>query len=363
MKLLKLHIGLVMLLLMCYGCAKKAPDVVTQTEPYCLDADFREEINLETVKVKAVTDAIHLTGLVESNPDNVVHFVSLVDGIIAQTYFSLGDEVRKGQVLAELQSTELSSLQSELRNVRSQIQVAEKNLQSMQSMYDDGIASQKDLLEAQTQLDIYTSKAQKIKDNLNFFSGSAESGVFQIKAPTSGIITSKSIATGTQITSDAESLFTISDLREVWVMVNIYATNVQHIDTGMPVEIKSLSYPDSIFKGEISAISQVLDQDAKVLKARTVLDNTDLKLKPGMLVDVVALKDRNRDALSIPTEALVFDNNRNYVVLYRDDCDMEIREIEMLSANNGMTYLKDGLAENDQIVSKNALLVYEQLNN
>lgn len=363
MKLLKHYIWAGALLLNFFGCDNKAPDVVVEGEPYCLDESFRDQIHLETVRKQAVTDGIHLTGSVESNPDNVVHFVSLIDGIISKTYFSLGDEVRKGQVLAELRSTELSSLQSDLRNVRSQIQVAEKHLQSVQSMFDDGISSEKDLLEAQTQLDIYKSEEQKIKANLQLFSGSAESGVFQIIAPTSGIITSKSIATGTQITSEGEPLFTISDLREVWVNVNIYATNVQHIDTGMPVEIQSISYPDVVFKGEISAISQVLDRDAKVLKGRIVLDNSELKLKPGMLVDVVAFKDRNMDAVAIPTKAMVFDNNRNYVILYRDDCDLEIREIDILSANNGKTYIKDGLVENDRIVSKNPLLVYEQLNN
>ncbi len=363
MKLLKHLILSGLLLFVCIGCDEKAPDVVTQAESYCLDERFRQQITLDTVEMRAVTHAIPLTGRVEDNPDKVVHFVSLIDGIISKTYFSLGDEVRKGQVLAELRSTELSNLQSELRNMRSQIQVAERNLQSVQSMYDDGISSERDLLDAQTQLDIYNSKAQKIKDNLALFSGSAERGVFQIKAPMSGIVTSNFISTGTQITSEGEPLFTISDLREVWVMVNIYATNVQHIDAGMAVEIKSLSYPDLTFEGEISAVSQVLDKDAKVLKARIVLDNSDLKLKPGMLVEVVALQKRNMEAIAIPTHALVFDNNRNYVVVYKDDCDMEIREVDILSASNGLTFIKDGLSESDRIISKNALLVYEQLNN
>src|SRR5690554_5553186 len=213
MKLLKHYIWAGALLLNFFGCDNKAPDVVVEGEPYCLDESFRDQIHLETVRKQAVTDGIHLTGSVESNPDNVVHFVSLIDGIISKTYFSLGDEVRKGQVLAELRSTELSSLQSDLRNMRSQIQVAERNLQSVQSMYDDGISSERDLLDAQTQLDIYNSKAQKIKDNLELFSGSAERGVFHIKAPTSGIVTSNSISTGTQITSEGEPWSTMSDLR------------------------------------------------------------------------------------------------------------------------------------------------------
>lgn len=346
-----------------FGCGEKETELPERQEVFCLSAEFKEETAIKTVSKESVTDGIHLTGAVESNPDKVVRFISLVDGIISKTYFSLGDEVKKGQVLAELRSSELSGLQSELRNVRAEARVAEKHLESVQAMFEDGIASQKDLLEAQIQLEIQQSEERKIKSNLELYSGSEESGVFQIKAPISGVITSKSISEGTQISGDDEPLFTISDLSDVWVMVNIYAANVQHIDTGMKVNIQTLSYPDTVFEGEINRISQVLDEDSKVLKARIVLDNSDLKLKPGMLVDVIALKERNMEAVSIPTNSLVFDNNQNFVVVYKDDCDMEIRKVEILTASNGFTFLKDGLSENEKIITKNPLLVYEQLNN
>lgn len=346
-----------------YGCDEKSPQVIAEKQGYCLDEKFKGKLEFQPATMQPVTEGIHLTGAVEANPDNVIHFISLVGGIISKTYFSLGEEVQKGQVLAELRSTELSSLQSEYSNIDAQIKVAENRLQSVQSMYEDGIASERDLLEAQSELNIQKAEKQKVTSNLNIYSASAERGVFQIKAPTSGIITSKSIASGTQITAEGDPLFTISDLNEVWVMVDIYATNVQHIETGMEVNISILSYPDTTFKGKIGAISQVLDSEARVVKARVVLENEGLKLKPGMMVDVIALKDKKMDAIGIPTNSLVFDNNKNFVVIYKDDCDLEIRNIEILSSNNGTTFIESGIAENDKVVSKNQLLVYEQLNN
>lgn len=348
---------------MFFGCGEKEPELTVQRESYCLSAEFKEQTDIKTVSKEPVTDGIHLTGTVESNPDKVVRFTSLVDGIISKTYFSLGDEVKKDQVLAELRSSELSGLQSKLRNVRAEARVAEKYLESVQSMFEDGIASQKDLLEAQIQLEIQQSEERKIMSNLELYSGSEDGSVFQVKAPASGVVTSKTISDGTQISADGEPLFTISDLSDVWVMVNIYATNVQNIDTGMKVTIETLSYPDTVFEGEINRVSQVLDEDSKVLKAGIVLDNTDFKLKPGMLVDVIALKERNMEAVLIPTNSLVFDNNKNFVIVYENDCNMEIREVEILTANNGFTFLKSGLSENEKIITKNPLLVYEQLNN
>ncbi len=363
MKITKHIIWAILAVVLFYGCKEKSPPVVSEKQGYCLDERFKERLEFTVAKMQPVTEGIHLTGIVETNPDKVIHFISLVSGIISKTYFSLGDEVRKGQVLADLRSTELSSLQSEYKNIDTQIKMAENRLRSVQSMYEDGIASERDLLEAQSELNIQKAEKQKVTSNLNIYSASAERGVFQIKAPTSGIITSKSIASGTQISAEGDPLFTISDLSEVWVMVDIYATNVQHIETGMDVDISILSYPDITFKGKIGAISQVLDSEARVVKARVVLENENLQLKPGMMVDVVALKDKKMEAIGIPTKSMVFDDNKNFVVVYKDDCNLEIRQIKILSSNNGTTFIESGVSENDQVVSKNQLLVYEQLKN
>ena len=332
-------------------------------DSYCLDESFKSKVEFERPKKKMVTEDIHLTGAVESNPDKVVHFMSLVDGIISNTYFLLGDHVLKGQVLAELQSAELSDLYAQSKVIESQLEVAEENLKATQSMFNDGISSQRNLLEARSELAILKAEKEKIATILNLFSASPNQGAFQIKASHSGIVTTKSIASGTPISAGGEILFTISDLSEVWITMNIYASGIQDIVIGMEVAVQTLSYPDKTFNGTISAISQVLDEEAKVLKARMVLPNADLKLKPGMLVDVIALKKSNMEALSIPTGTMVFDNNQNYVVIYKDDCEIEIRKVEILSKGNGSTFIAKGLKESDILISKNPLLVHEQIKN
>ncbi|MDX1364350.1 efflux RND transporter periplasmic adaptor subunit [Arenibacter latericius] len=346
------------------SCADTVPPPKhSEIDPYCLNDNFKSKIAITAPTLKMVAEDIHLTGAVEPNPDKIVNFMSLVDGIISKTYFSLGDEVKKGQVLAEMRSADLADLYSQSQSINAQIRVAEETLKATQSMYDDGISSKKNLLSVQSELAILKAEKEKINANLRLFSASPEKGVFKIKAPHSGIITSKAIATGSSISAGGETLFTISDLSDVWVNVNIYASNVQDISTGMPVSIKTLSYPDETFEGTIAAISQVLDEEAKVLKARMVLPNPDLKLKPGMLVDVFALKERNEEALSIPTDTMVFDNNQNYVIVYNDDCDIEIRKVAILTKGNGTTFIADGLEESDKIISKNQLLIHEQIKN
>jgi membrane fusion protein, heavy metal efflux system len=360
----KLTVSGLLIFITISGCGNKnSIENASDTDRYCLEADFKQKIEIIQPELSQITEHIPLTGTVETNPDKVVHFVSLVGGIISNTQFSLGDKVTKGQVLAELRSTELSALHSELITLQSQIGVAENRLQSVQSMFDDGISSQKELMEAQSELNILKAEKEKVTSNLKIFSASTEKGIFQIKSPTSGIVTAKSISAGTNISSESEPLFTISDLSEVWVLVNVYATNLQNIKTGMPVNIKTRSYPDEVFSGEITSISNVFDAEANVLKARVVLQNKDLRLKPGMLVDVTAIKHHEIKAFAIPTRSLVFDNNQNFVVIYNNDCDMEIRQVAIHSESNGTTYIESDLNENEKVIARNQLLIYEQIKN
>src|SRR5690606_17499635 len=143
----------------------------------------------------------------------------------------------------ELQSAELSDLYAQSKAIESQIEVAQENLKAAQSMFDDGISSQRNLLEARSELAILKAEKEKIATTLSLFSASPEKGTFQIKASHSGIVTAKSIATGTPISAGGETLFTISDLNDVWITVNIYASGIQDISIGMEVSIKTLSYP------------------------------------------------------------------------------------------------------------------------
>lgn len=344
------------------SCGKTEKETTVATKP-CLDENFQAKLAFVTPELKAVSEGIHLTGSIESNPDKVVDYVSLVSGIITKTSFSLGDRVQKGQVLAELKSASLTELQSESQSVNAQIKIAERKLTSVQSMFADGIASQRELTEAQNELEILKAQKTRAASNMSLYNASDAKGVFQIKAPASGIITEKNISTGTQITDGTGSLFTVADLTEIWVMVNVYATNVRNVEVGMDVNITTLSYPDETFHGRITNLSQILDEEARVLKARVVLPNPNFKLKPGMLVDVTTNKKTGSEALSVPTDALVFDNNQNYVVVYKDNCNVAIKKVNVVASNYGTTFFSGDLQTTDKIISKNQLLVYERFKN
>lgn len=332
-----------------------------QSDTFCIDEDFEKKITFSEAKLEEVKEAIHLTGSVEVNPDKEIHFSSLVSGLVVNTFFSLGDKVQKGQLLIEMRSAELSLLQAELASIRAQIKVAERELISAKSMFEQGLNTEKDYLQAQSELISLQANENRINSDLALYHASSEKGVFQIKAPQSGIVTAKNVNSGMTVSASGELLFSIADLHDVWVMADVFSTNVQHIQAGMKVRMTTSSYEGKVFVGEVATISSVLDEASKVLKARIVLNNDEQLLKPGMLIDLHALKEANGKAIAVPTSALVFSDNQNYVVVYKAACDVEVRKVTIQAKNQFQTYISDGLKAGEKIISTNQLLVFEAI--
>ena len=353
---------LAFLLILVSSCSQNNKQVtVVEETGFCLNNFMKDDIVKVPVKKSPISESILLNANVESNPDKKVHFVSLVSGVVTKTYFTLGEEVKKGQLLLEMMSSELSSLSSQKISLQSQILVAQRELESVQEMHIDKIASQRDLMEAQSNLDILKAELQNANAQLNMFSASSDRGVFQVKAPTSGTIISKNIASGMQISAESDPLFTISDLSEVWIMANIYAGNIPYVKKDMSVEITAVAYPGELFSGKISAISQVFDSNERVLKARIVMDNADGKLMPGMLVDAKVEKEDGILGNAAPINALIFDDNQHFLVLYKSDCDIEVRKVTPNVQNNTHVFFENNIEEGEQIIVKNHLLIYNHL--
>jgi len=360
----RIIIPLAALLLAACSQKEEKTKAVTEPEKFCLTPALKEKVEIVTLHEQPVNETFMLTGSVTYNADNVVKFSSLIEGIVTNTFFSLGDYVKKGQTLAEVRSTELNGLEAQKKTIESQLLVAKRQLESAKSMYKDGIASQKDLIEAQSQADVLKSSLDNVNSNLSLFSASPEKSVFRIIAPTDGYVISKNMSSGMQISDNTEALFTISNLKELWVMVNIYTAYLQDINVGMPVTIKVPGYPNQTFKGKIETLSQVFDADEHVLKARIVMKNEDLKLKPGMSADIILNKKSDGSRMvAAPAKALIFDNNQNYLLVYKNDCTLKAVNVQTAGANDSLVYIKSGIADGDKIISKNQLLIHEKMKN
>ncbi len=350
-----------------WGCqsTKNEEQAILSTKGFCLSADFKNQIKIDSIKKRAVSEQIALNGVIQYDQDELAALKSPIPGIVQSVSFKMGDYVEKGQVLVSLKGTSVNDLGKELRELENSKRLTERKLESLHSLLKDGMASQRELEEMESALKAIEIGIRNVKANMNLLNGSLENGMFYIRAPKAGYIVDKKVSPGMTVGDDTE-LLSVSKLNEVWVSVNIYANNLPFVKNGASVKITTLAYKGESFEGYIDQVANFFDPDERVVKARIKLLNKDLRLKPGMSVDVLvekAVSGQEEHMLAIPKDAIILHNNQNFVVLYKNDCDLAVKPVDIVAENETYAFIKTGMAEGDQVMTENELIVFDELIN
>ena len=143
-------------------------------------------------------------------------------------------------------------------------------------------------------------------------------------------------------------------------MANVFEADIPKVKEGYKVKITTLAYPDKEFTGTIEKMSEVLDPVNKVLKVRIRLQNEGYLLKPEMFTKVIVNNTENKKAIAIPSSAIVEESGKSYIVIYKNDCDLKVVDIEILKQVDKITYIKSGINAGEKLVTKGALLIYDE---
>lgn len=343
------------------SCGSSAqPDETTTSERH--ESNLLATAHVDTAHVENAVNELNLTGKITFNQDQVVKVFPLVGGHIESIKADLGDFVRKGQTLAIIRSGDLADLEQQGIAARGQLSVAQKNLQVTEDMANAGLSSQRELVASKEQLLAAKGEVNRVNERRQILGGNGS--VYVVKAPMSGFIVEKAASPGMELRSDdPENLFTISNLDRVWVMANVYESDLANVHEGDPATITTLSYPDKVFRGHIDKIFNVLDPESKTLKVRVTLYNADYRLKPEMFANVSITYAGHDKRVTIPAKAVVFDKNRNFVVVVNRENHPIVREVDVYKSVGDKTFLSGGLAPGDRVVSTNQLLIYNALGN
>jgi membrane fusion protein, heavy metal efflux system len=343
------------------GCHENA-NVKENKTAFCLTELMQKKVTVETVKPQTVKNVIALSGKIEANEDKWVKVYPVVGGIVEEMKVQLGDYVKKGQELAVIRSSEIADFQSQLSYAQSNVKITEKNLSSVKEMFKSGLATEKDVLSAETDLEKAKSDLNRIRQT-NAIYGSKGNAIQTITAPVSGYIVEKNVTDKMQYRVDAAApFFIIANLDEVWVMANVFETDIAKIKEGYDADINVIAYKDKVFKGKVDRIFSMLDPQSKVMKVRVKIQNTDMLLKPEMFAQINIKYEESKVQLpAIPAKAVIFDKNKYYVIVYKDKCNLEIREIELFQTVGDTSYIKSGLSNGEKIISEYQLLVYDAL--
>jgi cobalt-zinc-cadmium efflux system membrane fusion protein len=344
------------------ACTEKS-EKKEERQQYVIPDSLLKTLKIDTVKTCPLVDALTLTGTVDFNQDKQVNIYPLVSGNVEDVKVQLGDYVQKGQTLAIIKSSEMAGYSNSLINAQTNLAVAKKNLDAQNDLFKSGLASQLDVNSAEAAYQQAVAQLEMVERILKINSNNTQ-GNYIIKAPISGFIVQKNVTNNTAIRTDnGNNLFTISDLKDVWIYANVYESNISKIHLGDPVDVTTISYPNRIFKGRVDKMMNVLDPTNKVMKVKVVLPNADYALKPQMFASILVTNKENKQAICISSKALVFDNSRYYVLKYQGNGIAIITPVEIINTIGDKTYIASGIEVGDQIIASQAILIYDTLNN
>lgn len=349
-------------LLLLAACEHKTE--TTETKKFVLSDTMMHMMAVDTVRDCNIASEVALTGEVASNENSVVKIFPRGSGQVMQASPSLGDHVVRGQVLAIIRSADVAGSYADLASANADIAIAKRQMDNQAALYRNGISSEREYNEAKENYQKALATRNKVQSTIRINGGGSAnaSGTYTLTSPIDGYIVEKKVAAGNYIRSDAaDNLFTISNLKDVWVYANVYEADIPKVKEGYEARVRAAAYPDRDFYGKVDKIGQVLDPQSKALRVRITLDNSEGLLKPDMFARVMISNKENQRATCIPTQAIVSQEGKQYVVVYHRRDSLDIAEVHVIKTVGDQTFIADGVHPGEVVVTKEQLLIFNQL--
>lgn len=296
------------------------------------------------------------------DPLNKVEVKSTVSGRVVALHVREGDQVRRGDLLAEVepdvtQAQSLSEVNTAVDQSELKLRDAERALAAQQRLADAGLLGSESLREFQTARDLAAQDLEAARTRYRIVEAhgipiSAKgSQVARVAAPMDGVVIQRGVELGETVTSGVSSfnagtvLFTVADLASLVIKVNLNEVDIAKVSTGQPVRVTLDAYPQKAFSGRVRFVAPAatLADKIKVFETEIALDQLDPSFRTGMSANVEILGERRDHSLSIPLEAL--QRREGAVVAYRLKKDVADKQIEKartgLSGKNKYTWLAE----------------------
>lgn len=347
-------------LLFLAACSEQAKEV-PKDEKFELTDSLIKRLAIDTVKGANNQTDVNFSAKITANEEKMAKIYPMVSGTVQNVPVKLGDRVSKGQVLATMSSAEMAGFDKEAISSGAELSNARRQAKLTADLYQSGLASALELEQAQNDLKVKEAEDKRSRAILNL-NGGNKNGVYTLKSPLTGFIIEKNVSSSMQVRPDHDqNLFTVADLSDVWAMINIYESDISKINEGDDVDISLVSYPDKSFKGKISKIYNMLDNESKVMNARVVISNPGFLLKPGMMATVQIATKSGIKLPSVHVNCLIFDNNKYYVLVLDPAKKIRIQEIEVSRKFEDKAYISKGLNPGDRVVASKQLFLYDSL--
>ncbi|QSI32132.1 efflux RND transporter periplasmic adaptor subunit [Variovorax sp. RKNM96] len=260
---------------------------------------------IESADPARIKTSLQLPGEIKFNEDRTAHVVPRVAGVVDSVSANLGQEVKRGQVLAVLSSPGLSEQRSALQSAQRRLELARTTYEREKKLWEEKISPQQDYLQAQQAMQeaqIAVANANQKLLALGATPGSAALGRYELRAPFDGMVVEKHISLGESV-GEAVNVFTISDLSTVWAEISVAANNLNLVRIGEPVTIRSSAF-DQTASGTVSYVGSLIGAQTRTATARVTLTNPQRVWRPGLFVNVELVASEADAPVTVSADAV-----------------------------------------------------------
>lgn len=360
------------LAVMSTACSEKpapAPETKEVVDPnlVTLTKELAANVRTGAVEELAFIDTLRIPGRIQVDEQYESRAGASITGRISTLDVNLGDEVKAGQRLATIKSTELAQYQLSYIKASQQMQLQTKAVDRAKQLLEADVISLAELQRREGELNAANAELNAARDQLLVL-GMAPASISQLGLHNSGMSTSQvnSKITGTviarkarlgQVVAPAEELFVVADLSHVWAVAEIPEQQIAHIKEGQSLDIEVPALDDAELTGTLAFVGDIVNPATRTVMARANISNDKMLLKPDMLITIL-LEAKPEKVIAIPSTAVVRENNADHVFVQT----LKPTQYKLLPVTLGRTYqgkreVLQGLQPGDQIVLDGAFHV------
>lgn len=322
---------------------------------------------------RRVETAVPLTGEVAFDERRVAHLSPQAEGVIRKVRVGLGEKVKKGQALVELESIGLGEAESDWLEAQATLRLAKKNMDRQAELREATITSEREYLEARREYEAAEIRSEGARAKLarlgvapgelrRLGDGAApgNGGRLVLRAPADGTVLSLHAVAG-EVARAEESLAVVGDLSSLWLLADLYEADLGKVGArpeGSTATVRVKAFPDRTFPGIVELLGATMDETTRTVKVRIRIANPDGLLRPGMFARVELWQPGgDEELLAAPEDAVLADEGRSFVFVKHHDDYFVRRPVELGRRFGGWVELKGGLAGGETLVTNGSFLL------
>ncbi|WP_254063719.1 efflux RND transporter periplasmic adaptor subunit [Granulicella sp. S190] len=340
--------------------APPAAVVQPDADPNLVHVDHPDQFTVVAATNYTSTSTIQVTGTVNPDISRTIPVISIASGRVVEVHARIGDYVKKGQLLMDVQSTDVSGAFNTYLKAVNDERLAKIQLDRAKILNDKGAIPNSQVEIAQNAEDDAKAALSASEEQLRVLGVDKNHPAATVKvyAPSSGYIIAQNVtnaaAAGVTYAGSANA-FTIADLSHVWIICDVYENDLPTVHLGQKADIRLTAYPDRVLTGVVSDIGAVLDPQIRTAKIRIQVENPNTLMRIGMFATATIHGNTPQNHLQVPATAVLHLHDRDWV--YTPAGDGKFRRVSVqggASLPNNMQEILSGLTAGQQVIS-NAL--------